>query len=75
MKKGISPNVSNHFLDEMYSRIMSNGANGANGDNGEWQRMLTITAWSGRGGNDYAIDIWEAGKNNFDPKAAGVNNT
>ena len=29
MKKGISPNVSNHFLDEMYSRIMSNGANGA----------------------------------------------
>ena len=26
--------------------------------------MMTITAWSGRGGNDYAIDIWEAGKNN-----------
>ena len=46
---------------------------GANGDNGEWQRMMTITAWSGRGGNDYAIDIWEAGKNNFEPKATGVN--
>ena len=29
MKKGISSNVSNYFLDEMYSRIMSNGANGA----------------------------------------------
>jgi|TARA_B100000214_G_scaffold375541_1_gene362485 D-glycero-alpha-D-manno-heptose-7-phosphate kinase len=29
MKRGISSNVSNDFLDEMYSRIMSNGANGA----------------------------------------------
>ena len=29
MKKGISSNVSNNFLDEMYSRIMSNGATGA----------------------------------------------
>ena len=29
MKRGISSNVSNDFLDEMYSRIMSKGANGA----------------------------------------------
>ena len=29
MKRGISSNVSNDFLDEMYSRIMSNGATGA----------------------------------------------
>ena len=29
MKRGISSNVSNDFLDEMYSQIMSNGANGA----------------------------------------------
>ena len=29
MKRGISSNVSNEFLDEMYSRIMSCGANGA----------------------------------------------
>ena len=29
MKRGISSNVSNNFLDEMYSQIMSTGANGA----------------------------------------------
>lgn len=29
MKRGISSNVSNDFLDEMYSQIMSTGANGA----------------------------------------------
>ena len=29
MKRGISQNVSNEIIDEMYNRIMSNGANGA----------------------------------------------
>ena len=29
MKRGISETVSNNFLDEMYSRIISTGATGA----------------------------------------------